>query len=92
MLRTYRRTPSAAARNMSFGRSALLAVAATLILPACYNYNLTDPNNQSLSSLTDNPTRASVGAAVTGVFDAQRQDAVSFIWRLGSMGDRKSVV
>jgi starch-binding outer membrane protein, SusD/RagB family len=86
MLRTYRRTPSAAARHMSFGRGALLAVAATLIIPACYNYNLTDPNNQSLSSLENNPTRASVGAAVTGIFDAQRVDAASFIWRLGSMG------
>jgi hypothetical protein len=86
MLRTYRRTPSAAARHMSRGRGALLAVAATLIFPACYNYNLTDPNNQSLTSLTDNPTRASVGAAVTGVFDAQRVDGASFIWRLGSMG------
>jgi hypothetical protein len=61
-------------------------LAATLILPACYNYNLTDPNNQTLSSLVDNPTRASVGAAVAGIFDAQRQDGVSLIWRLGSMG------
>ena len=34
---------------------------------ACYNYNLTDPNNQTLSSLVDNPTRASVGAAVAGI-------------------------
>jgi starch-binding outer membrane protein, SusD/RagB family len=85
MLRTYRRTPSATTR-MSLGRGALLAVAATLIFPACYNFNLTDPNNQSLTSLTNNPTRASVGAAVTGIFDAQRQDAAQFIWRLGSMG------
>jgi starch-binding outer membrane protein, SusD/RagB family len=86
MMRTHRRTPSAAARHMSFGRSALPAAAAMLLFAACYNYNLTDPNNQSLSSLTGNPTRASVGAAVTGIFDAQRQDGVSFIWRLGSMG------
>ena len=75
MMRTYRRTPSATARNLSYGRSALAAVAATLLFAACYNYNLTDPNNQSLSSLTDNPTRASIGAAVTGIFDQQRSDA-----------------
>ena len=86
MMRTYRRTPSATARTQSYGRSALAAVAATLLFAACYNYNLTDPNNQSLSSLTDNPTRASIGAAVTGIFDQQRSDAQSFIWRLGSMG------
>jgi hypothetical protein len=86
MMRTPRRTPSAAARYMSLGRRALPALAAMLLFAACYNFNLTDPNNQSLSSLTSNPTRASIGAAVTGIFDAQRQDGVSFIWRLGSMG------
>ena len=86
MMRTPRRTPSAAGRYMSLGRRALPALAAMLLFAACYNFNLTDPNNQSLSSLTGNPTRASIGAAVTGIFDAQRQDGVSFIWRLGSMG------
>src|ERR1700689_2832211 len=86
MMRTPRRTPSAAGRYMSLGRRALPALAAMLLFAACYNHNLTDPNNQSLSSLTDNPTRASIGAAVAGIFDQQRQDAVSFIWRLGSMG------
>lgn len=86
MLRTHRRTPSAAARITPFGRAAAASVAAMILLPACYNFNLTDPNNQSLSSLTGNPTRASIGAAVTGIFDAQRQDAVGYVWRVGSMG------
>ncbi len=86
MLRTQQRTPSAVARITRFGRAALASVAAMILLPACYNYNLTDPNNQSLSSLTTSPTRASIGAAVTGIFDAQRQDAVGYVWRVGSMG------
>jgi starch-binding outer membrane protein, SusD/RagB family len=86
MLRTHRRTPSAATRVTPFGRAALASAAAMILFSACYNYNLTDPNNQTLGSLTGNPTRASVGAAVTGIFDAQRQDAVGYIWRVGSMG------
>ena len=86
MLRTHRRTPSAAVRGTPFGRAALASAAAVILFSACYNYNLTDPNNQPLSSLTGNPTRASVGAAVTGIFDAQRFDAPGYVWRVGSMG------
>ena len=86
MLRTHRRTPSAAVRVTPFGRAALASAAAVILFSACYNYNLTDPNNQTLSSLTGNPTRASVGAAVTGIFDAQRFDAPGYVWRVGSMG------
>jgi hypothetical protein len=86
MMRTLRRILSAAARSRTARLGAPATVAATLLFAACYNYNLTDPNNQSLSSLTGNPTRASIGAAVAGIFDAQRVDGVNFIWRLGSMG------
>ena len=86
MMRTQRRTPSAAARVVPLVRATIASSAVMILLSACYNFNLIDPNHQTLSSLTDNPTRASVGAAVTGIFDAQRQDAVGFVWRVGSMG------
>ncbi len=65
----------------------LLALSAGVFATAaCYDFNVTDPNNPSTQSIYSNPTRANLGAAATGMFDQSRRDITSFIWRLGSMG------
>jgi hypothetical protein len=60
-------------------------IAAAVVSAACYNFNITDPNGQTLQGLS-NPSEASVSAAMTGLFSASRQDIESIIWRIGSMG------
>jgi len=89
MLRTSIRAPrrlrGAATRLRA--RAAALGIALTgAVIAGCYNYNITDTNGSTLSQLEQNPTRANVAAAVTGLFAAARGDITSFIWRVGSMG------
>lgn len=64
----------------------LVLSAGVFATAACYDFNVTDPNNPSTQSIYSNPTRANLGAAATGMFDQSRRDMTSFIWRLGSMG------
>jgi len=65
----------------------MLAVLGTgLAVAACYNFNVTDPNGPTLQGLINNPTRANVNAAVTGVFARSRANIEGLIWFGGSMG------
>jgi starch-binding outer membrane protein, SusD/RagB family len=65
----------------------LLAVSATVFASAaCYDFNVTDPNNPTTASIYGNPTQANLSVAATGMFDQSRRDITSFVWRLGSMG------
>src|SRR6185437_14927208 len=66
----------------------LIAVSVALIVgaTACYNFNVTNPNGPTLQGLIGGPTRATVSAAMTGVFARSRSDIQSIIWRVGSMG------
>jgi starch-binding outer membrane protein, SusD/RagB family len=52
----------------------------------CYDYNITNPNAPTASSVYGNPTRANLSALATGMFDQSRNNITQFIWRLGSMG------
>ena len=75
-----RRTPIAVLRWTG------LAAVAAAVSTACYNFNLTDPNGPTLGSVVNNPSRATISAAATGLFAASRSDIEGFIWRVGSMG------
>ena len=62
------------------------AVTVALVATACYNYDISDPNGPTLNGVVNNPTRANLNAAVTGLFAATRVEAEPFVWRVGSMG------
>jgi hypothetical protein len=66
--------------------TAVLGLAATVIGAGCNNFDIKDPNAPSLSSITNNPTRAALSAFATGMLFESRVDIQSFIWRVGSMG------
>lgn len=71
----------------AFARRGVLAAAlAGGLLSGCGDFNITDPNNPTLSDLTNNPTKAKLSVAATGLFIAARLDMTQIIWRFGSMG------
>ncbi|HWZ59981.1 MAG TPA: RagB/SusD family nutrient uptake outer membrane protein [Gemmatimonadaceae bacterium] len=61
-------------------------IAAALIGAGCNNFNIQDPNQPLLNSITQNPNRANMATFAAGLFDYSRQDMENFIWRVGSMG------
>ena len=67
-------------------RNAALAVAASVALAACGNFDVTNPNQPTLDDLLASPTRTKLSAAATGLFSRSRSEITSLIWRLGSMG------
>ena len=66
--------------------SAAASLAGALLIGACGDFNVTNPNQPTLDDLVTNPTRTKLSAAATGLFIGSRVDAASYIWRLGSMG------
>jgi starch-binding outer membrane protein, SusD/RagB family len=62
------------------------SLAGALLIGACGDFNVTNPNQPTLDDLINNPTRTKLAVAATGLLVGVRVDAVSYIWRLGSMG------
>jgi len=62
------------------------AAAIIVMVAACANFDVTNPNQPTLDDLLANPTRAKLSAAATGLFSRSRSEITSFIWRVGSMG------
>src|SRR5690242_15328177 len=65
---------------------AAASLAGALLLGACGDFNVTNPNQPTLDDLVTNPTRTKLSSAATGLFIGARFDMASYIWRLGSMG------
>ena len=76
MLRTLigarRRAPDATTRRIGIAAATITAAA---LATACYNYNITDPNGPTLGGLVNNPSRANLSAAMTGLFAATRVES-----------------
>ncbi|GAC1651834.1 MAG: hypothetical protein NVS4B3_13140 [Gemmatimonadaceae bacterium] len=68
--------------------TAVTAVILTLglLVGGCGNFDVVNPNQPTLDDLLQNPTRAKLSAAATGIFADARSDITSFIWRVGSLG------
>jgi starch-binding outer membrane protein, SusD/RagB family len=64
----------------------LSVLPAVLVVAACTNFEVTNPNGVDLASLTQSPTAAKLASAATGIFQSSRYDVTSYIWRTGSMG------
>jgi len=63
-----------------------LVIAAALLGAGCNSFNVEDPNQPLLSSITQNPNQANLSSFAVGIFQYSRQDMQEFIWRVGSMG------
>jgi hypothetical protein len=66
--------------------TAAASLAGALLVGACGDFNVTNPNQPTLDDLVTNPTRTKLSAAATGLLIGIRFDVISYIWRLGSMG------
>jgi hypothetical protein len=66
--------------------AAVASLAGALLVGACGDFNVTNPNQPTLDDLVSNPTRTKLSAAATGLFIGVRTDITGVIWRLGSMG------
>lgn len=66
--------------------TAVASLAGALLVGACGDFNVTNPNQPTLDDLVSNPTRTKLSAAATGLLIGVRFDVISYIWRLGSMG------
>jgi hypothetical protein len=66
--------------------TAVASLAGALLVGACGDFNVTNPNQPTLDDLVNNPTRTKLSAAATGLVIGIRFDMTSYIWRLGSMG------
>ncbi len=66
--------------------TAAASLAGALLVGACGDFNVTNPNQPTLDDLVTNPTRTKLSAAATGLIIGLRFDMTSYIWRLGSMG------
>ena len=62
------------------------SLAGALLVGACGDFNVTNPNQPTLDDLVTNPTRTKLAVAATGLLVGIRVDADDYIWRLGSMG------
>lgn len=61
-------------------------IAAALLSAACTSFDVRNPNEPPLTSITQNPSQANLSAFAVGLFQYSRQDITNFIWRVGSMG------
>jgi hypothetical protein len=61
-------------------------IAAALLGAACNSFDVKDPNEPPVTSITVNPSIANMSAFAVGLFQYSRQDMQEFIWRVGSMG------
>jgi hypothetical protein len=72
--------------------AAAASLAGALLVGACGDFNVTNPNQPTQDDLSSNPTRTKLAAAATGILIAIRTstgaagDITGYIWRLGSMG------
>jgi hypothetical protein len=66
--------------------TAAASLAGALLVSACGDFNVTNPNQPTLDDLVTNPTRTKLSTAATGLFIGARRDIRDFIWRAGSMG------
>jgi hypothetical protein len=66
--------------------TAVASLAGALLVGACGDFNVTNPNQPTLNDLVNNPTRTKLSAAATGLLIGIRFEMISYIWRLGSMG------
>src|SRR5512146_3586108 len=72
--------------------AAAASLARALLVGACGDFNVTNPNQPTQDDLSSNPTRTKLAAAATGILIAIRTstgaagDITGYIWRLGSMG------
>jgi len=67
--------------------AAAASLAGALLIGACGDFNVTNPNQPTLDDLSSNPTRTKLAAAATGILIGVRTpDITGYIWRLGSMG------
>ena len=72
--------------------AAAASLAGALLIGACGDFNVTNPNQPTLDDLSSNPTRTKLATAATGILIGVRTgsgaggDLTGYIWRLGSMG------
>jgi len=68
--------------------TAAASLAGALLIGACGDFNVTNPNQPTLDDLSSNPTRTKLAAAATGLIIGVRSpdNITGYIWRLGSMG------
>ena len=67
-------------------RTKLCAALAGLLVVGGCNFDILNTNQPTQDDLINNPTRAKLAAAATGLFASARTGIQGFIWRLGSMG------
>jgi starch-binding outer membrane protein, SusD/RagB family len=79
--------PSVAAGAWRTLIAAVIATTALLVSAACNDFfNVPNTDQPNLEDLINNPTRAKLSAAATGIFASARGDIQGHIWRLGSLG------
>jgi hypothetical protein len=66
--------------------SAAASLAGAMLVGACGDFNVTNPNQPTLGDLVTNPTRGKLSTAATGLFIGARRDIPDYVWRLGSLG------
>jgi hypothetical protein len=65
---------------------AAATLAGALLLGACGDFDVTNPNQPTLDDLINNPTRGKLSSAATGLFIGARADITGLIWEVGSLG------
>jgi len=70
--------------------AAAASLAGALLVGACGDFNVTNPNQPTIDDLLNNPTRTKLSAAATGlpinIRTAAGGSITGYIWRLGSLG------
>ncbi len=66
--------------------AAATSFAGALLVSACGDFNVTNPNQPTLGDLVTNPNKSKLSTAAIGLFIGARRDIRDFIWRTGSMG------
>ncbi|MGE5743873.1 MAG: RagB/SusD family nutrient uptake outer membrane protein, partial [Gemmatimonadota bacterium] len=67
-------------------RTRSFAIAAALLAIGGCSFDILNSNQPTQDDLVNNPTRAKLSAAATGLFASARGGIQALIWRLGSMG------
>lgn len=67
-------------------RTRSFAIAAALLAIGGCSFDILNSNQPTTDDLVNNPTRAKLSAAATGLFASARGGIQALIWRLGSMG------
>ena len=67
-------------------RAGALVTALTLLSACSGFFDVPNTNQPNLEDLVNNPTRAKLIGAATGIFSSARSGIQAYIWRLGSLG------